>query len=128
MGDWQSYLMRKAACSTPIAVQNNLCACQFILRAFIIAIFLQRFFRNRTTRPKIRCSFVTGRSRRSHGYQGVVPISLDELIRFARAPGIELVLVQRHRGVENRLHDAPSGFHPIPASKEGGITLHGVSK
>ena len=35
---------------------------QFIVHVFTIILIFQRFFRNRTTLPKIRCWFVTGRS------------------------------------------------------------------
>ena len=38
-----------------------------------------------------------------------MPTTLDEPIRFTRAPGVWLVFVQRHRGFENWLHYVPRG-------------------
>ena len=61
---------------------------------------------------------------------GIVPssIMIQEVVRFLWTPGSWLVCIERFPILENRLYDTPGGFHPVPARKERGIALEGVSE
>src|ERR671934_270025 len=50
----------------------------------------------------------------------------NTLLNLARPPGVRLVFIDRAFGLEHWLHDAPRLLHIILASKQGGVSFHGV--